>query len=62
MSESFSNDGGEPPKKRKRGLTSITLGWIAERLRKAEKIKEQVNSGSYELDSNKVAASILNED
>ena len=62
MSDSFSDDSGAPKKKRKRGITSITLGWLAERVRKAERIKEQVNSGSYDLDSEKVAASILNED
>jgi len=49
-----------PP--RKRSLTSVTLGWIAERVRKAEKIKEAIASGTYKVDPDKVARSILNED
>ena len=48
-------------KPRKRSLTSITLGWIAERLRKAELIKQQVEDGTYNVDSEKVAAAIANE-
>lgn len=55
---------GEPQSKptRKRSLTDITLGWIADRLRRAEKIKEQVQSGTYKVNNDKVAASILNEE
>ena len=49
-------------KPRKRGLTDITLGWIAERLRRAEKIKEDLASGTYQVNTDKVAASILNVD
>ena len=45
---------------KKRSLTSITLGWIAERVRRAERIKAQVDSGSYQVDTAKVAASIVN--
>lgn len=45
---------------RKRSLTEITLGWLAERVRKAEKIKAEVAKGSYEIDSKKVASAIIN--
>ena len=45
---------------RKRSLTEITLGWLAERVRRAEKIKEQLDTGSYKVDSNKIANAIAN--
>ena len=45
---------------RKRSLTEITLGWIAERVRRAETIKSQLESGSYKVDSNKIANAIAN--
>ncbi len=48
-------------KPRKRSLTDITLGWLAERLRKAEKIKADIQSGAYQIDSQKIASAILNE-
>lgn len=48
-------------KPRKRSLTEVTLGWIAERMRKAEKIKADLKSGSYQVDSKKIASAILNE-
>jgi len=47
---------------RRRSLTSITLNWIAERMRRAEQIKEQLDSGSYKVESAKVAAALLNRD
>ncbi|MCO6432169.1 MAG: flagellar biosynthesis anti-sigma factor FlgM [Deltaproteobacteria bacterium] len=47
---------------RRRGLTDLTLGWLAERFRKAESIKEKIESGSYRVDTERVAASILNVD
>lgn len=50
------NDSTQKP--RKRGLTSITLGWIAEKLRRAEKIKHDLAEGTYKVDSEKVAASL----
>ena len=49
-------------KLKKRSLTDLTLGWLAERLRKAEKIKEQVKSGAYQIDSSKVASAIVNKE
>jgi anti-sigma28 factor (negative regulator of flagellin synthesis) len=44
---------------RKRSLTSITLGWLSEKLRRSEQIKESLKSGSYKVDSEKIAQSIL---
>ena len=54
------NTSNKPP--RKRGITSVTLGWIAEKLRRAEKIKEEIKSGTYKVDSEKIAAAIVNKD
>ena len=54
------NNEQNPPKKR--SLTSVTLGWIAEKVRKAEQIKAQVQSGTYKISSEKVAAAIINDD
>ncbi|MFM1846903.1 MAG: Anti-sigma-28 factor, FlgM [Pseudomonadota bacterium] len=49
-------------KPRKRSLTSVTLQWLAERMRRSERIKAQVSEGTYQVDSAKVAASIVNEE
>ncbi len=54
----MSEDQGKP----KRSLTSLSLEWLAERVRKAEKIKEQILQGSYQVDPDKVASSIANEE
>ena len=43
---------------RARGLTSLTLGWIAERMRKAQAIKERLAKGDYSVDSEKLASAI----
>lgn len=56
-----SETGGTPPQKR-RSVTSLTLGWLAERLRKSEELKEQVETGQYQVDTEKLAASIANEE
>ena len=45
---------------RKRGLTSITLGWIAERFRRAERVKEQLKNGTYKVDPEEVAKRLVN--
>ncbi|RME59177.1 MAG: flagellar biosynthesis anti-sigma factor FlgM [Candidatus Dadabacteria bacterium] len=58
MSEEIKNKTGKRP----RSLTSLTLGWLAEKVRKAEDIKEAIKSGQYKIDTKKVAASILNTD
>ena len=57
---SDNNNEQKPP--RRRGLTSVTLQWLAEKLRRAEKIKDALNQGTYEIDSSKVAKAILTGD
>ena len=47
---------------RKRSLTEITLGWLAERIRKAEKIKAEIASGTYKVESAKIASAIVNDE
>lgn len=49
-------------KPRKKGLTDVTLGWLADRLRRAAKLKEEIDSGHYKVESERIAASILNID
>ena len=51
----------EKPQK-KRSLTEVTLGWIADRLRKAEAIKQSINDGNYTIDSKKLAERIVSKD
>ena len=58
MSEN--TDGKQPH--RKRSLTSVTLAWLSEKLRKAEDLKDKVQSGAYEVDSEKLAASLVNKE
>lgn len=53
--------GNNDKKPRRRGLTELTLGWIAERFRKAERIKEQLEKGEYQVDSESVAKSLTTE-
>lgn len=55
--EDQKNTGNTTPKRR--SLTSLTLGWIAERLRRTEALKEQVKSGSYSINSQSVAKSLV---
>jgi len=55
---SADNDNNQKPP-RKRGLTSMTLQWIAEKFRRAEKIKEELSQGTYQVDSDKVAKAII---
>ena len=45
--------------KPKRSMTELTLGWIADRLRKAERIKEEIKSGAYKVNSEAVAQAIV---
>jgi hypothetical protein len=47
----------KPP--RRKGLTSMTLHWIADKLRRAQQIKEQLSNGTYQVDSDKVAKAIV---
>lgn len=55
-----SNENEQKP--RRRGLTSITLGWLAERLRKTERVKKALESGSYQIDSSSVARALVNDE
>lgn len=50
--------GNKPP--RRKGLTSLTLQWIAEKLRRKEKIIEELSNGTYEVDSDKIARALVN--
>jgi anti-sigma28 factor (negative regulator of flagellin synthesis) len=53
-------DSNEQKQPRKRGLTSLTLQWISDKLRRTERIKDALEKGSYQVDSNKIAEAILN--
>ena len=50
----------EQAKPRRRGLTSLVLGWLADRLRRTEEIKAELNRGTYQVDSSKVASAMVN--
>lgn len=56
----MSNETDAPKPPRRRGLTSLTLEWFAEKFKKAQRIKEELNSGSYNVDSNKLAEALVN--
>ena len=58
MSDEFQND----QKRRPRSATLLNLGWIRERLKKAEKIKEKIDSGAYEVNPEQLAKALLNKD
>ncbi len=45
---------------RKRSMTTLKLQWVAERVRKCRRIKEQVQAGTYHVDSREVAKALLN--
>jgi anti-sigma28 factor (negative regulator of flagellin synthesis) len=53
-------DNNPPKEGRRRGLTSVALQWIADKMRRTERIKEELQRGTYQVDSNKVAQAILN--
>lgn len=46
-------------KLRRRSPTLLKLQWLAERVRKVERIKGEVAAGTYRVDSQLVAKSIL---
>jgi hypothetical protein len=48
--------------KSRRSPTLLKLQWLAERVRKMERIKSEVGSGTYSVDSNLVAKAMLNID
>ena len=63
--ESLKQSNDEPQKKfRRRSPTMLKLQWLAERLRKIDRIKQELAAGSYNVSSKKVAKSVLsmNED
>ena len=45
--------------RRPRSMTTLKLQWLAERVRKCRQIKQQVEDGSYNVDSQEVAKAIL---
>ncbi len=51
---------GKNNDKRVRSLTQMTLTWLAERLRKQQKVKESVKNGNYQVSSQTIAKSMLN--
>ena len=51
-------NGNKPP--RRKGITSMTLHWIAEKFRRAEQIKDALARGTYQVDSDKIAQAIVN--
>ena len=42
--------------------TVLNLQWLAERARKVERIKQELESGTYYVDSKKIAKALLNLD
>ncbi len=44
---------------RPRSMTMLKLEWVAERVRKLERIRKQVEAGTYTVDSNLVAKALL---
>jgi anti-sigma28 factor (negative regulator of flagellin synthesis) len=54
------NDMNDQKPPRRKGITSVTLQWIAEKLRRSQRIKEELSTGSYQIDSAKVAQAIIN--
>jgi anti-sigma28 factor (negative regulator of flagellin synthesis) len=59
----MNDNNSNPPKEgRKRGLTSVALQWLADKMRRTERIKEVLQRGTYQVDSSKIAEAILNGD
>ena len=53
------NNEGQPLAPRKRSLTAMTLTWLAERMRKAERVRCAVEKGEYRVNSEDLARSIV---
>jgi anti-sigma28 factor (negative regulator of flagellin synthesis) len=54
-----SNSGNTQKPPRRKGLTSLTLQWLADKLRRTDKIREELSQGRYEVDSSKVAQAMM---
>ena len=52
----------QEPSPRKRSVTSLSLEWIAKKMRKANSIKNRLNEGTYQVQPDQVAKTILNQD
>lgn len=48
--------------KKPRSATLLNLKWLAERLRKARIIKQNLQNGTYRIDTKRIAKAILNQD
>ncbi len=57
--ESCSSKTGE---NRKRSATYLSLDWLARKIRRKNSIKDKLQSAGYQIDSEFVARSMLNED
>jgi anti-sigma28 factor (negative regulator of flagellin synthesis) len=59
--ESYGED-VQPAEKpvRRRRVTTINLKWIAEKVRKAKNIQEQIQTGDYKVDPFQTAKALLN--
>lgn len=61
MTENSEDNKGGPNTPRKRSLTSLSLQWLAERMRKAERIKAEIAAGKYRISSAEVAESLVSD-
>ncbi len=52
----------EKPQPRRRSLTSLTLNWLADKVKRSEEIKQKLAEGTYSVDSRKIAAVIANKE
>ena len=53
------NDTNNQKAPRRRGLTSLTLEWFAEKFKRANRVKEELQKGTYAVDSEKLAQALL---
>ena len=49
-------------KTRPRSATLLTLKWLADRLRRSDAIKEKLKNGKYDVDSEKIAKALANQE
>lgn len=57
MAGNKASSGSSSP--RKRSLTSLTLNWLVERMRRTERVKDAIQKGHYKIDSEELAKSIV---